>query len=149
MGYYQGGGFGQNYSNRRTNYNQDFSQNRRGNAGYNYQARIKKHSGAKESMIKIGENKGKSCITAWNYSKRFGLRTFLVTSYKNSKFITSKKGREWQTMMVTIKSSGQIPQIASAFLDVMTNKVYIPDMKMVINPKAPNGGYCGTFERRK
>lgn len=34
-------------------------------------------------------------------------------------------------------------------MEKSTGKVVIDDLSMTINPKAPNGGYCGTYLRKK
>lgn len=126
-----------------------YSQKYQNNGYNNYNQQIKKHSGAKEKTISNGVNIGKPCIVAWNYNKRLGLRSFLVTAHSKSKVVQTKKGKEYLTVMCTISQDGRPNQITNGFLDEHTGKVYLPELRYVINPKAPNGGYCGTYIMRK
>lgn len=152
MGYNQGGGFGQNYSNRRTNYNQDFSQTQRSNNGYQYQPQrqVKKHSGCKTGILKAGNFQGEQYVSGWNYSKAHGLRSFLATPYsKTKKSISKKTGTEWLNVVVKVQPKQQKAFLVSGMLEVRTNRVIIEELGMIMNPKAPNGGYCGTMFQNK
>ncbi len=104
----------------------------------------KKHSGAK---IVFGKN-GQKYISAWNYSGRHGLLSFFVSDYKKTRVHKSKTGKEWANVMVKVSGEKQKPYIVSGLLDMATDRVIINELGMVINPKAPNGGYCGTFVRK-
>lgn len=152
MSYNQGGGFGQNYSNRRSNYNQDFSQNQRGNNGYNYkpQRQVKKHSGCKTGVLRNGNFAGQQYVQGWNYTKRFGLRSFLAVPYSKSKEVESSNRKIWKNVMVKVSQQGVKDFIVGGMLEVITGRVTISELGIIMNPKAPNKGYCGTmFESKR
>ncbi len=111
---------------------------------YGPQQRVaKKHSGAKHGSDKNGQ----VYTSGWNYSKRHGLVTFLCVPYKKSKRVTSARGIEWINVMVKIKKTMSANQIVSGMMDFHSGRVIIKDLGLVINPKAPNGGYCGTYNK--
>jgi len=151
MGYNQNA-FGQGYINRRSNYNQDFSQNQRGTNGYQYQPQkqVKKHSGAKTGILRNGNYVGEQYVQGWNYSKAHGLRTFLSTPYGKTKKSVSKNGNEWLNVMVKVQPKQQKAFIVSGMMEIRTSRVIIEELGIIMNPKAPNGGYCGTmFQSRR
>lgn len=132
------------------NFNGGNNNNFRGNNNNNGGQR-KKHSGAKMVSITKGENKGKQGISAWNYSRRGGLISLLLTPYgKTDKHKSKTTGRIWQNWMVkvTYKSTKQPDYITSALYDEQRGFAIIKEFGWKVNPKAPNGGYCGTFNKK-
>lgn len=111
----------------------------------------KKHSGAK-----FGYTHGdasKPYVSAWNYSKQRGLISLIASPYvgKNSrtKEHRSGNGRVWENwrVKVFVKRTMQTLWFGCLY-DTSTQKITIPDMGFVLNHKAPNGGYCGTFRKK-
>lgn len=127
-----GGGY-----QRRGNYN---NQN---NGGYRQNKSNKKHSGARQTTTK----KGGKAIVGWNYSKAKGLVSVACFESKFSKEIENKRGDIYTKLVAYLeyKATGH-KRAMSAFVSHRTGKCYIPEMQWVLNPKAPNGGYCGTFK---
>ena len=136
MGYYR-------YSNSTYGgYNANRSYNRK---SYNYSRPKKKHSGAK--FIATARN-GSPCISAWNYSKRMGLVKILIAPYSNTSVRPSKSGREYHVWMCKIQGRG-VNEHFPVLVDCNNRKAYIKNYGWVINCNAPNGGYCGTFSKRR
>lgn len=112
----------------------------------------RKHSGA---SMKHGKN-GKPCISGWNVSRQ-GFLTCIATENglkhigkTNGDVILNDKGQAYArwTAQVVHRSTGQV-STHSALFNTATNKLYIPDLNMVLNPYAPNGGYFGKCSRPK
>lgn len=113
---------------------------------YNQQRPQKKRSGAK-----FGYAQGDSdrpYITGWNASRRNGLTSFIAGPNKKTKRVESKNGRKWENWTCKV-TNGYTTKLVNCLFDVQNQKVIINDFGIVINPKAPNGGYCGRFTRRK
>lgn len=144
--------FGNNYNrprgrdyNSNNGGNQGYTYNRGGNTNYNNQ-QPKKHSGCKTGTISKGEMQGETYVQGWNASKRFGMRTFLAVPYSKSKpVISEKSGRKWLNVMVKVSQQGTKDFIVGGMMDMATRKVYISELRIVMNPNAPNKGYCGTM----
>lgn len=102
----------------------------------------KKHSGAKKT---INKKDGSPVTTGWHYGKRFGLTTFLAVTTKNTSVHVSKAGHEWLNVMVKVSRDMQKDVLVSGLMHRMTGKVIINEMGIVINPAAPNGGFCGRY----
>lgn len=117
--------------------------NNRNNNGSNNQ---KKHSGAKTGGIRTGAHAGEQYTTGWNYSKRHGLISFGCFPYEGSKTVQSARGQQWTNVMVKVNKGIAGTSITSGMMD-STGRVIVKDHGIVINPKAPNGGYCGTFNK--
>jgi hypothetical protein len=155
------------YSNR--GYSNNYQQERRGGEGTgysnsyqprnNYQQRgsytagggqqrsaPKKHSGCKQVVMQRGGNSGETCLVVWNFSKRRGMISGIITPYKGTKTSTSKNGRVWENWFCTLdyKDSGQ-QRKCSALVDPSTGKAIVKELGMIANPRAKNGGYFGTF----
>lgn len=109
----------------------------------------KKHSGAKVGVNQKGSRKGEKHITFWNYSKQRGLITGIGTSYSGTKTHESKSGRKWQNWMVVLQNKRTFQEWkTSGLYDLTTGKLIINSMGWVVNPKAPRGGYAGTFTNK-
>lgn len=146
------GGNGWNNNNRGNNnggYNNGGYNGNNGGHNGNNQPR-KKHSGAKWVPIRKGANKGKEAVSAWNFSRRKGLVSVLITPWDKTHEIKAKtSGRLWQNWMAKVfyKDIG-MTQLFGAMFDPAKRKFFIKELGWVVNPQAPNGGYCGTFIKR-
>jgi hypothetical protein len=124
---------------RNNNYGQGNFQNQ-----YN-QRPVKKHSGASKGTDK----NGKQYFRGWNYSAARGMVTVFVSAYAKSGEHTSSKSNVTYTNLlakVEYKNSGVV-RLMGALLSHTTNRVTIPELGMVLNPGAPNGGYFGKFSK--
>jgi len=114
------------------------------NQAYGHQSRPqraqKKHSGAK---FKRSDATGHPCTTGWNKS-RAGFFTFLCVCTKASKEGETQYGK-WVSVMCIVQNltAKTEPQKFSGMMNPDTGRVTISDLNMVLNPAAPNGGYCG------
>jgi len=150
MSYNNYNDYGGNYG--RSNYGGGYSRGNYG-GGYNrsygrrndgYQRQTKKHSGAK---YHASTKNGNPCISAWNYSKKMGMLSILIAPYKGSKVVESQTGRRYGVWMASITGKG-VRQNFPVLVDLASHRVVIREgYGWVINPSAPNGGYCGTFTR--
>lgn len=102
----------------------------------------KKKSGAKAGVDK----NRKPYVRGWNASRRFGLRVFYCSPYKNTGQHDSRTGRTWENWMCRIQQQGAKEIIVSCLYDTTTRKVTIPEMSIVINPST---NYCGTNQKRR
>lgn len=132
------GGYSRNYNNR------GYSRGYNGGGGYQERREPKKHSGAR---YMASSKNGNPVIAAWNYSRKLGVVSILIAPYKGSKKVKSKSGREWGVWMCSIKGKAVSPQNFPVLVDLSSHKAIIREWGWVVNPGAPNGGYCGTFSR--
>ena len=108
--------------------------------------RNKKKSGCKSTVISKGNNKGNICITGWNVSKKRGFIRMAAFPKKDAKINKSKNGRRWMSYLVEIVFTDKMDKkLFNGLYDLDNNKLIIPDLQMVANPKAPRGGYFGTW----
>jgi hypothetical protein len=131
------------YSN---GYSGGYRNNAPQNSGYHQERPVKKHSGATKGTDK----NGKQYFRGWNFSKRRGMITVFITTFKSSGEHRSEKGNVYTNLMakVVYKDSG-VEKLMGALLSHSTGRVVIPELGMVLNTAAPNGGYFGTFTRKK
>ena len=125
-----------NYDDNYRPYKQEFQDRRQ----------FKKHTAAghKEGKTKAGRDY--KITWGWNVSKGGGLVSYLAKNYAKSHMVESKNGRKWLTVIVVATlARTKDTKIKPGLMDLQTGKVIVKDWKLVINPKAPNGGYCGTF----
>ena len=114
--------------------------------GYAQQAPPRKKSGAKISQ---GKN-GKPVMTGWKKSRNAFLTLVACPNNganiarKDGSIITNAKGQEYARWTCTLvdRSTGSVTT-HSGLYNLTTGKLYIPDLKMVASPSAPNGGYFG------
>lgn len=105
-----------------------------------------KKSGAK---IKDGKN-GKPAISAWKKTRNSFLTLIACPNNlknvgaKDGHKMVNKRGQEYARWTGTLveKNTGSISTV-SCLYNLNTGKLYIPELKMVANPQAPNGGYFG------
>ena len=149
----------------RNNYNNNSYGNNQGRNGWQgvpfnnapsyqpnqYNQPRKKKSGAKSKRYtpNNGNNAGKGMIHThgWRYSKRAGLITYSCNTTSKS----VKKDSGWIGSIAC--EVMQVDSSQKAFywgvMEAATGKVVIQDLGIVINPKANNGGYCGTFINKR
>lgn len=103
--------------------------------------RSNNQSRKKKSGCRIGtDKKNRPCITAWNVSKSRGFMSMVSVPCKDAK-TKSKNSDKW---VASIKfPTGK--KTFTAFYNVVSKKLSIPDLDMVANP-AKN--YFGTFLKR-
>jgi hypothetical protein len=104
----------------------------------------RKHSGATKGTDK----NGKQYFRGWNYSQQRGMLTIFVSAFKSSGEHTAKNGNVYTNLMAKVqyKNSG-VEKLCGALLSHSTGRVTIPELGMVLNPSAPNGGYFGKFSK--
>lgn len=136
-----------NNNNNNLNYgNSSYGNNYRNNNNYSNKQQSnnnvpKKHSGAKSGMTKTG----KMYVQGWNVSKSNGMVSIIAGPTKNTDTHKSKSGRTWCNWMAKVTPKMAVPFLVSCLYDESTGKVIINDLGIVMNPKAPHGGYCGKF----
>lgn len=110
----------------------------------------KKHSGAKLStyFTKEGKNKGleQRIVNAWRLSRTGEL--IKVTCQTTGKSSLSDKGWYGSIACTFINTVTGAKFFYWGTMHKATGKTVIADVGIVVNPKAPNGGYCGTFSRK-
>lgn len=109
----------------------------------------KKHSGASLHTSfadkKTGEIINGKFITAWNYSKSRGMLSIIASPRVDAdKRKTANPKYENWSVKVFFKRTLETKWY-NGFYDLVTGKLTVKDMEFVINPKAKNGGYCGTY----
>jgi hypothetical protein len=102
----------------------------------------KKKTGAK---FKFADKNGNPCTTGWNVSQKHGLVTFLCVFTGKTKVVDSGSGRTWANVMVKVTKQMSPPFITNGMMDVNNGTVTVEDLRLVIKPSAPNGGYCGKY----
>jgi hypothetical protein len=129
-----------NYSKRPSYPQNEWTDNPRYYGG-NYRQQYTKKSGA--SWTQESKN-GNPCISAWKASRRDGLTSILIAPYKHTKIVESKNGRKWHVWMCNIRQ-GINENHFPVLVDVQKQMCVIDKLGWVVNCKAKNGGYCGTF----
>lgn len=106
----------------------------------------KKSTGCKQGLSK--ENN--PWISGWNKQKGRFL-SILAYPYKGTHITMGQGpgGHEWHNWMAKVKMNGVEVANRPCLYDATTGKVIIEwiDEGIVMNPKAPNGGYCGTVQK--
>lgn len=130
QGGYQRNGYQRNsyqsnsYSNNRNNYQQSRPQ--------------RKKSGCKIT-IKDGDV---PIISGWRVSKRQMFKLY-ARPYKNTSVSTSKNGKEWMNLFVTITNlDTNQQQNCSGMYDIERQRLYIKDFNLIATTKG-QGGYFG------
>ncbi len=122
--------------------------NKASNQGYakkSYQEEQKKHSGCKQVIISKGQYEGSTAFSGWNYSKARGLLSFFAAPYNGTHETKGKVNGNLHLnyiLKITNKRTMQI-HIMPCLYNKSTGKVTCMKLNLVMNPKAPNGGYCG------
>ncbi|QKJ63831.1 hypothetical protein [Flavobacterium sp. M31R6] len=106
----------------------------------------KKHSGAKNTRYtpKTGANAGveQHLTTGWRLAGKDLISFSCVTT---SKSVLSEKGWYGSVGCSVVNTKTGAKQFYWGMMEKKTGKVVIAEMALVLNPKAKNGGYCGTF----
>ncbi len=129
----------------RAPYRNNFQYGNRGNY------RPSNRQGKKKSGAKFGFSNGEAdrpFVRGWRVTRRFGLITYLCGPNKKTKRVTSKTGKEWENWTCKIQFGDGNSRLISCLYNPQSKKVTISELGLVINPNAPNGGYCGTFIKR-
>lgn len=137
------------YNNYNTGYNNSYNRSysnysRGNNRSYNnYNRQPRKRSGAKIKMMD-----GNPVISAWRKNKS-GFYTLYARPYKGTKDRSSKNGKNWMNLFVTItnRTSMQTHNCSGLF-DVDRRRLYIKDLNMIVT-EGGQGGYFGTHIRRR
>ena len=134
-----------NNNNNRGNYTNN---NNGGNYNNNNNVKPFKRSGCTfhvdckySSGEKKGQSKGIPCITAWNYSKQYGLSTFVALPAKDVSVVCKATGEvknDREKWVATI-TTGRTVEVETCFYTPSTGKLRFPFMNMVANPNAPSG----------
>ena len=105
-----------------------------------------KHSGASFShyVPTKGPNKGNNqyITNGWFLRKGDFMKMKCVTTQKS---ILSDKGWMGSIACTMLNRTTGEEKFFWGTMHKATGKVVIDKLAMVLNPKAPNGGYCGTF----
>lgn len=114
------------------------SQNRPAKRGYREnvtQSTYAKHSGCTAGTGKTG----KPYIQGWRLV--YGQMCKMIASPAKEFKTKSENSDRWIVNLVC----GINKAVYNGFYNVETKKLTIPDLGLVANPKAPNGGYFGKF----
>lgn len=104
----------------------------------NYQ-RPKKHSGCGSKSLPDGG----VVIFGWRLAGRDMIKLY-ARPYKGTKVSTSKSGKRWANLFVTLTNQRTMQTIkTSGLYNLDSGKLYISELNLIANPKAPNGGYFG------
>lgn len=130
--------YGNSYS-----YNRGYSNSNYGRAPYNsYQnrpAQPRKKSGCTLRIM----SDGSPILSGWK-AGRTGMLSLYARPYKGTKKIVSKSGKEWLNLFVTITNRNTMQvQKTSGLFNKQNGKLYIKELNLIANPKAPRGGYFG------
>lgn len=129
-------------------YNQGNNQYNGNNNNYDRSNRNqsqKKHSGSKTGLMKNGEGR---YTTGWNKSRQNGFVTFLCVPTSKSVKSESQTGNKYISVMIKVRKH-MTPEITTnGLMNLATGQVTIDSMGLVLNPKAPNGGYCGRYGKK-
>lgn len=141
-----------NFSGRTHQSNNNYNGNSRNHQqsaayGQGFQNPQRKKSGAKSSayVSKTGQNAGLEMRITNGWMKKSN--GSFVTIKCNTTSKSEEKESGWAGSIscdVVDKTSGQKTFYWGA-MEMKTGKVVISELALVINPKAPNGGYCGSF----
>ena len=131
------------------NYQKNNNYNNNSQKQNNYNSNQKpsvKHSGAKHTKYypKTGPNAGveQHLTSAWRLSNRELISIRCLTTSKSK---LSDKGWFGSVAVTMTNTKTGATSFHWGTMQENTGKVVIDSMAMVINPKAKNGGYAGTF----
>ena len=112
---------------------------------YPQQKPFKKHSGAKHRTYTNADGLVQYLTTGWRLTRNKELISYKAVTTKKS--VLSDKhwfGSVWITL--TNKVTGEVNSHWGT-MQKSTGKVIISDLGVVMNPRANNGGYCGSFTK--
>lgn len=98
----------------------------------------------KRSGCKRTDKDGTVILSGWKASRQ-GLLSVYARPYSGTKeHVGAQRGKHYLNYFVTIvnKNTGHETKTSGLFC-METGKLHIPQLNWVMNPSAPNGGYCG------
>ena len=102
-----------------------------------------KRSGCKSGT---GPKFGKPYLSGWRL--RYGVMVGILAFPYEGTQTHDGQNHQWENWVAKVTKDGVPEQgVVPCLYDVTTGKVIIKSMGIVMNPKAPNGGYCGTFKK--
>lgn len=111
------------------------------NPNYRRNDAPKKKSGAKMGQCVVkSTGESKPYISGWMVRNRRMYKAICgpCNEYKTK----SPNSEKW---LVKYSVDMEMPQLVTGFYNTLTRKLTIPDLSIVLNPSAPNGGYMGSF----
>jgi hypothetical protein len=124
-----------------TNFNSQGNWNNNGFRGnsQNQASQPKKHSGCTVTKTE----KGDFLVSGWKLSKGQMISLY-ARPYKNTHITTSKEGKKWQNLFVTLVNKTTLQETkTSGLFDMDSKKLYIKSLNLIANPKGGRGGYFG------
>lgn len=117
------------------------------NNNQNNNAKPKKHSGAKKTTYfpKTGPNSGveQFLTTGWRLNRNGELIAVKCVTTEKSKL--SDKGWFGSVACTFTNTTTGASHFHWGTMHKSTGKVVVDKLAVVLNPKAPSGGYCGTY----
>ena len=121
-------------------------QDNQGNQSYQKKEKAPKHSGAKHTKYfpQTGPNAGveQHLTSGWRLANRELISIRCVTTSKSK---LSDKGWFGSVAVTMTNTKSGVVAFHWGTMQANTGKVVVDSLAMVINPKAKNGGYAGTF----
>lgn len=116
------------------------------NARSGYRGRRDDDRGRKHSGCQFGVSKetGKEWMNGWNYSRQNGMVKFVASPSPKV-----NGGPTTDAWCAKITVGKQAPYLVTCFMTHNTKRLTFPDLGMVANASAPNGGYWGKFTQSK
>ena len=107
---------------------------------------VYKHSGAKSGIDK----KGGRYTNGWMTNKRVGMVSFFCAPTKNTTAVMSKTGNSWLTCIAVKVQFRDLmkEELHWGLMHEASGKVIIQSLGLVVNPKAPNGGFSGKYGKK-
>ncbi|MGC3977843.1 MAG: hypothetical protein QM751_06155 [Paludibacteraceae bacterium] len=91
----------------------------------------------------IMKDKDTPIVTGWKTSKN-GMLSLYARPYKGTKLSTSKNGKEWLNLFVTVTNRRTMQKTnMSGLFNLANQKLYIKEYNLIANPRANRGGYFG------
>jgi len=107
-----------------------------------------KKSGCKAHFRNESDGSVNMFLTAWKVDKTNGLVN-MIASERKAGGETKNPNQLRFTCKFTFVNSMRKPELFTGFYNMTTKKLTIPELNLVANPNAPNGGYFGRFFKKK
>jgi len=124
------------------NFQNNFGQNKSNGGNSNNNQNKKKRSGAKLTRYVNGNGEEKFLTSAWRKT-RYGFIKIKAVTTKDSK--ESDKGWFGSVAVTFTNLDTGVDQFHWGTMEKKTGKVVIDKLSMVLNPRAKNGGYAGSY----
>jgi len=108
-----------------------------------------KKSGCKMHMRNNQDGSVQMFLTAWKVDKTNGMINMIASPRVQGGSETRNPNQSRFTCKITFVNSMRKPELFTGFYNHSTKKLTIPDLQLVANPNAPNGGYFGRNYKRK